>query len=69
MIPLLNLISCSLILSDNGDDPGLSTQVNLINSQLRGELQQKALQKGLQPMTLSLYNFAARLLFPVIAFR
>jgi len=39
----------------------------VLNSQLWGELQLVVVQKGLQPVTLSLCSFPARLLFPVIA--
>ena len=39
----------------------------MLNSQLWGELQLVVVQKGLQPVTLSLCSFPARLLFPVIA--
>ncbi len=40
----------------------------MLNSQLWGELPLVVLRKGLQPMTLSLYSFSTRLLFPIIAF-
>ncbi len=40
----------------------------MLNSQLWGELQLVVVQKGLQPVTLSLCRFPTRLLFPVIAF-
>ena len=39
----------------------------MLNSQLWGELQLVVVQKGLQPVTLSLCRFPTRLLFPVIA--
>ena len=39
----------------------------MLNSQLWGELQLVVVQRGLQPMTLSLCSFPTRLLFPVIA--
>jgi len=39
----------------------------VLNSQLWGELQLVVVRKGLQPVTLSLYRFPTRLLFPVIA--
>ena len=39
----------------------------MLNSQLWGELQLVVVRKGLQPVTLSLYRFPTRLLFPVIA--
>ena len=39
----------------------------MLNSQLWGELQLVVVQKGLQPVTLSLCSFPTRLLFPVIA--
>jgi ABC-type anion transport system duplicated permease subunit len=39
----------------------------VLNSQLWGELQLVVVQKGLQPVTLSLCSFPTRLLFPVIA--
>jgi hypothetical protein len=42
--------------------------MRLLNSQLRGELQQLTWRKGLQPVALSLCGFAACLLFPVTAF-
>ncbi len=38
------------------------------NSQLWGELPPVVPRKGLQPVTLSLYSFSTRLLFPIIAF-
>src|SRR5216683_1110231 len=40
----------------------------LLNSQLWGELWPVVPQKGLQPVTLSLYSFPTCLLFPIIAF-
>ena len=40
----------------------------VLNSQLWGELQLAVFRKGLQLVTLSLYGFPIRLLFPVIAF-
>jgi len=38
------------------------------NSQLWGELPPVVLRKGLQPVTLSLFGFPTRLLFPITAF-
>lgn len=40
----------------------------MLNSRLWGELRLVVLQKGLQPVTLSLCRFSTCLLFPVIAF-
>ena len=59
---------CQLTVTSRGCLPTLESYVYALNSQLWGELRLVVLRKGLQPVALSLYSFATRLLFPVIAF-
>ena len=59
---------CPVTVTSRGCLPTQYVKAYALNSQLWGELPLVGPRKGLQPVTLSLYSFPTRLLFPVVAF-